>query len=88
MCAGVALTPFAIALAQVAGSTVLGVNALEQRDVALGWSTKRHLLGQPIYNDESERIGTSMMSSWPPTWQERTQSSGSAASWASAGTMS
>jgi hypothetical protein len=57
MCAGVALIPSVIAQAQVAGSTVLGVNALEQREVAPGWSTKHQLLGQPVFNDKSDRIG-------------------------------
>jgi hypothetical protein len=29
----------------------------ELRDVTLGWSAKRHVLGQPVYNDKGERIG-------------------------------
>lgn len=58
MCASIALMPSIIAQAQVAGSTVLGVTALELREVAtLGWSTKRQVLGQPVFNDKSERIG-------------------------------
>ena len=43
--------------AQVAGSTLIGVEAAELRDVATGWSAKRQVLGAPIYNDQSERIG-------------------------------
>jgi hypothetical protein len=58
MTASVALMPSIIAQAQVAGSTVLGVTALELREVAtLGWSAKRQVLGQPVFNDKSERIG-------------------------------
>ena len=58
MCASIALMPSIIAEAQVAGSTVLGVTALELREVlTLGWSAKRQVLGQPVYNDKSQRIG-------------------------------
>ena len=41
--------------AQVAGSTF--VAAAELRDVAMGWSAKRQVLGQPVFNDLNERIG-------------------------------
>ena len=44
--------------AQVAGSTLLGVAYAELRDVATGWSAKRQLLGQPIYNEKNEKVGT------------------------------
>ena len=44
--------------AQVAGSTVIGVAAAELREVATGWSAKHQILGQPVFNDKSERIGT------------------------------
>ena len=58
MCASIALMPSIIAQAQVAGSTVLGVTALELREVAtLGWSAKHQVLGQPVFNDKSEMIG-------------------------------
>src|SRR5262249_45507865 len=50
-----AVTPVA---AQVAGSTVLGVSVPEPRDVMEGWSAKRQILGQSVYNDKQERIGT------------------------------
>ena len=43
--------------AQVAGSTLIGVEAAELRDVATGWSAKRQVLGALIYNDQNERIG-------------------------------
>jgi sporulation protein YlmC with PRC-barrel domain len=48
----------AIAQAQVAGSTVLGVSVAELRDVTLGWSAKRTILGQSVYNDQNERVGS------------------------------
>jgi sporulation protein YlmC with PRC-barrel domain len=46
-----------VAPAQVAGSTLLGVASAEMREVALGWSAKRQVLGQVVYNDQNERIG-------------------------------
>jgi hypothetical protein len=48
------MTPVA---AQVAGSTTLGVTVTELRDVMEGWSAKRQILGQHVYNDKQERIG-------------------------------
>ena len=47
----------AVAWAQVAGSTLVGVSASETRDVALGWSAKRKVLGAPVFNDQKQRIG-------------------------------
>jgi hypothetical protein len=44
--------------AQVAGSTVVGVSATEVRQVALGWSAKKQILGTAVFNDKNERIGT------------------------------
>ena len=44
--------------AQVAGSTVVGVSVSEMRNVAEGWSAKRSILGQPVYNDKNERVGS------------------------------
>jgi hypothetical protein len=58
--AGIALlTPLTpvISQAQVAGSTVVGVAVAELRDVAMGWSAKRQVLNQPVFNDKDERIG-------------------------------
>jgi sporulation protein YlmC with PRC-barrel domain len=55
--AGLAVTVPAISHAQVAGTTLLGVSVAELRDVTLGWSAKRQILGQPVYNDMNERIG-------------------------------
>ena len=56
--AGLAMTVPAISHAQVAGTTLLGVSVAELRDVTLGWSAKRQILGQPVYNDMNERIGS------------------------------
>lgn len=44
--------------AQVAGSTLLGVAYAEMRDVATGWSARRELLGQTVYNEKNEKIGS------------------------------
>jgi len=44
--------------AQIAGSTLLGVEYAELRDVATGWSAKRQLLGQAIYNEKNEKVGS------------------------------
>lgn len=54
---GLALMAPPTAQAQVAGSTLLGVAAAELREVATGWSAKRQVLGQAVFNDKSERIG-------------------------------
>jgi hypothetical protein len=43
---------------QVAGSTTLGVSAAEVKRVATGWSAKNQILGQGVYNDKNERVGT------------------------------
>jgi sporulation protein YlmC with PRC-barrel domain len=48
----------AISYAQVAGSTFLGSSYTELRDVAMGWSAKRQILGHPVYNDLNERVGS------------------------------
>jgi hypothetical protein len=58
MLIGIVLMTPSITQAQVAGSTVIGVSATELREVAQGWSAKRQVLGQPVSNDKSERIGT------------------------------
>ena len=58
MLAGIASIAPAIVQAQVAGSTLLGVAAAELREITLGWSAKRQVLGQSVFNDKSERIGS------------------------------
>jgi len=56
--AGIALSAPAISQAQVAGSTLLGVSYGELRDVTLGWSAKRQILGHAVYNSMDERVGS------------------------------
>ena len=59
MCVSIVLMTSIVAQAQVAGSAIPGVTALELRELAtLGWSAKRQVLGVPVFNDKSERIGT------------------------------
>src|SRR5882762_6120849 len=58
MLAGVALIAPAISHAQVAGSTLIGVSVTEMRDVSKGWSAKRQIVGQPVFNDKDERVGS------------------------------
>jgi len=58
MLSSVALAAPAISHAQVAGETTVGVSVTELRDVARGWSAKRTILGQAVYNDKNERVGT------------------------------
>jgi sporulation protein YlmC with PRC-barrel domain len=53
----IALAAPTISHAQVAGSTIVGVTVEELRNVALGWSAKRTILGQPVYNDKDEKVG-------------------------------
>ena len=47
-----------LARSQVAGTTLVGVAEAELHQVAVGWSAKREVLGQPVFNDLSERVGT------------------------------
>ena len=45
------------AAAQVAGSTRVGVTVEEMRAVAIGWSAKKQILGQPVYNEQTQKVG-------------------------------
>jgi sporulation protein YlmC with PRC-barrel domain len=56
--ASIALAAPTISHAQVAGSTLIGVSVAEMRDVTSGWSAKRQILGQPVFNDKEERVGS------------------------------
>jgi sporulation protein YlmC with PRC-barrel domain len=58
MLAAIVLISPTILHAQVAGSTLLGVSVAELQDVVNGWSVKRTVLGQPVYNDNNERVGS------------------------------
>ncbi|MGX9981588.1 PRC-barrel domain-containing protein [Methylobacterium fujisawaense] len=53
----VSVAPVA-ALSQEAGSTMVGVSVAEMRNVIAGWSVKRTILGQAVFNDRNERIGS------------------------------
>ena len=56
--AALAVAAPAVSQAQVAGSTFLGSTYAELRDVAVGWSAKRQIIGSPVFNDLNERIGS------------------------------
>jgi hypothetical protein len=43
--------------AQTAGESKLGVTVIELNDVIKGWSARRQILGQHVYNDANEKIG-------------------------------
>jgi sporulation protein YlmC with PRC-barrel domain len=58
MLVSIALTAPAISHAQVAGSTVIGISVAEMREVSIGWSAKRQILGQAVFNDKNERVGS------------------------------
>ena len=57
--AGLALAAPNLSQAQVAGTTLLGINYGELRAVTLGWSAKRQILGQPVFNENDERAARS-----------------------------
>jgi hypothetical protein len=44
------------AVAQTAGSTV-SVSTIELREVATGWSAKKQILGEKVYNDTGDKVG-------------------------------
>ena len=43
--------------AQMAGSSTVGVTVEELKEVALGWSAKKQILGQGVYNEKNEKVG-------------------------------
>ncbi|MFM9925217.1 PRC-barrel domain-containing protein [Variovorax sp. H27-G14] len=45
------------ALAQVAGSTVLGITTTESSRAAIGWSARESILGRDVYNETGEKLG-------------------------------
>ena len=46
------------ALAQVAGSATLGAAVAEVKGIAMGWSAKKQILGETLYNETEEKVGT------------------------------
>ena len=55
--AGAAFALPPVVNAQVAGSSLLGIEATELRAVTTGWSAKRQVLGKSVFNENNERIG-------------------------------
>jgi len=51
------LVPASFAGAQIAGSTRVGISVEETRSVAIGWSAKRQILRQPVYNEQKQKVG-------------------------------
>ena len=43
--------------AQIAGSTTPGMSVEELKTIARGWSATKQILGKPVYNDKSEKVG-------------------------------
>ena len=43
--------------AQVAGSTTVGVEVTELRELAVGWSAKWQILGRTVYGEHGEKLG-------------------------------
>jgi PRC-barrel domain len=43
--------------AQIAGSTRVGITVEEMRAVAIGWSAKKQILRQPVYNEQKQKVG-------------------------------
>jgi sporulation protein YlmC with PRC-barrel domain len=42
----------------VAGEQKLGVTVAEMKAIVLGWSARNDILGQPVYNEKGEKLGT------------------------------
>jgi hypothetical protein len=51
------LVPGGYVAAQVAGSSKLGVAVEELKIVTLGWSAKKQVLRQPVYNEQNQKVG-------------------------------
>jgi hypothetical protein len=45
------------ALAQVAGTTTVGIAVAEVQEVAAGWSAKKQIIGHVVYNDAGDKVG-------------------------------
>lgn len=43
--------------APVVGAQPIGVTVQEEAIVAQGWSSKKDLVGKPVYNDQGEKVG-------------------------------
>jgi hypothetical protein len=40
------------------GSARIGLTVEESKDIAVGWSAKKQVLGEPVYNEDNEKVGT------------------------------
>jgi hypothetical protein len=49
----------------------VGIAEAELRQVAVGWSAKREVLGQPVFNDLNERVGAALVERDPATSEAR-----------------
>jgi len=47
----------AVAQAQVAGTTTIGIAVADIQVVALGWSAKKQIIGHVVYNDAGDKVG-------------------------------
>src|SRR5262245_3819119 len=47
----------AYSAAQPVGTTLIAVAETELREVAVGWSAKKQILGKDVYNDAGSKIG-------------------------------
>ena len=45
------------ARAQVAGTTTIGIAVAEFREVAVGWSAKKQIIGHVVHNDAGDKVG-------------------------------
>ena len=43
---------------EVVGSTRIGLTVEESKDIAIGWSAKKQVLGEPVYNEDNKKVGT------------------------------
>jgi hypothetical protein len=53
-----ALLAGAEARAQIAGTQPLSVSVVQSEALLEGWSAKKSLLNQSVYNDQNEKVGT------------------------------
>lgn len=53
-----AVVVYGYAQAQVAGSSTIGIAIAEVQEVATGWSAKKQVLSQPVYNERKDKVGT------------------------------
>ena len=44
-------------MAQTAGSSLIAISETELREVAVGWSAKKEIIGKDVYNDTGNKIG-------------------------------